>query len=88
MRARARRRRRELCSWEKPTRAAMVSRSNSWKNRRGRRRGHQIAKTAVASRLTGWSSDPSQRLDTTVNAGDGGMVMDTRYLVGLALHEG
>jgi hypothetical protein len=40
------------------------------------------------SRPTGWSSDTSRRLDTTVNAGDGGMVMDTRYLVGLALHEG
>ena len=35
------------CAAGEADRAAMVSRSRSWKNRRGRRRGHQIAETAV-----------------------------------------
>src|SRR5215217_4997980 len=34
MRAKARRCRREMCIWEKPTLAAMVSWPSSWKNRR------------------------------------------------------
>jgi hypothetical protein len=59
MRARARRRRREMCSWEKPTRAAMVSGSGSWRNRRGRRRGHQIAKTGERPRR--WCSSSATR---------------------------